>query len=162
MLRAITQQMQDDKRDFNRRMDDLVSHADIATVVQRTIAENLETVINPMVKTAVSDAMATTIDLHNMDNAGAVNEEAPAINAVSQQLENENRAALEGGRGDRREENENTMVELFDLHNMVNAGAANEEAPAINAVRQQLENENRAALEGGARRSSGGERKHHG
>ncbi len=97
MLRAITQQMQDDKRDFNRRMDDLVSHADIATVVQRTIAENLETVINPMVKTAVSDAMATTIDLHNMDNAGAVNEEAPAINAVSQQLENENRAALEGG-----------------------------------------------------------------
>jgi hypothetical protein len=147
MLRAITQQMQDDKRDFNRRMDDLVSHADIATVVQRTIAENLETVINPMVKTAVSDAMATTIDLHNMDNAGAVNEEAPAINAVSQQLENENRAALKGGRGDRREENENTMAELFGIHNMVNAGAANEEAPAINAVSQQLENENRAALE---------------
>jgi hypothetical protein len=115
MLRTITQQMQDDKRDFNRRMDDLVSHADIATVVQRTIAENLEMVINPMVKKAVSDAMATTIDLHNMDNAGAANEEDPAINAVSQQLENENRTALEGGQGDRRVllENKNTMAELF-------------------------------------------------
>ena len=48
---------------------------------------------------------------------GAANEEAPAINAINQRPNNENRAALEEARGRGEEEiqpkNENALAELF-------------------------------------------------
>ena len=71
---------------MNQRMDALISHAEIATVVQQHINDNLTTVIQPMVSTAISDVMASTINdirakstnLHNIDNN---------INSVKQRIE---------------------------------------------------------------------------